>query len=150
MIILKIGFWIRRKLRLIYNSPAKAEGRLEWRSVPLPSSFHLNHRPPRFFLIRLLHRHPLPLLEGTSCDHLNFLTHFSKFSLETTSFLHLSVPKSCSVRLPKKPISAEAWDFGRFLRTLSFFNVPPSPSPSKFSESLITQRSGPSRSRKKD
>ncbi|XP_038895271.1 protein HIGH CHLOROPHYLL FLUORESCENCE PHENOTYPE 173, chloroplastic isoform X1 [Benincasa hispida] len=61
------------------------------------------------------------------------------------SLLHLSIPKSCSVRLPTKPISAEAWDFGRFLRTLYFFNGPPSPA--KFFESLIAQLSGPSPSR---
>ncbi|CAK9327530.1 unnamed protein product [Citrullus colocynthis] len=58
------------------------------------------------------------------------------------SFLHSSIPKSCSVRLPTKPISAKAWDFGRFLRTLYFFNGPPSPA--KFFESLIAQLSGPS------
>ncbi|KAE8653210.1 protein HIGH CHLOROPHYLL FLUORESCENCE PHENOTYPE 173, chloroplastic isoform X1 [Cucumis sativus] len=61
------------------------------------------------------------------------------------SFLHLSIPQSCSLRLPTKPVSAEAWDFGRFLRTLYFFNGPPSPS--KFFESLIAQLSGPSPSK---
>ncbi|KAA0057061.1 hypothetical protein IC582_029288 [Cucumis melo] len=61
------------------------------------------------------------------------------------SFLHLSSPKSCSVRLSTKPISAEAWDIGRFLRTLYFFNGPPSPS--KFFESLIAQLSGSSPSK---
>lgn len=58
------------------------------------------------------------------------------------SLIHLNISKSCSVRLSPKPISSEAWDFGRFLRTLYYFNGPPSPA--KFFESLIAKLSGPS------
>ncbi|XP_028054376.1 uncharacterized protein LOC114258603 [Camellia sinensis] len=50
------------------------------------------------------------------------------------------------LRTYKRPIFAEAgkqgWDFGRFVRTLYFFNGPPSPA--KFFEFLIEKLSGPS------
>lgn len=50
------------------------------------------------------------------------------------------------LRTYKGPIFAEAgkqgWDFGRFVRTLYFFNGPPSPT--KFFEFLIEKLSGPS------
>ncbi|KAF5943930.1 hypothetical protein HYC85_018007 [Camellia sinensis] len=50
------------------------------------------------------------------------------------------------LRTYKGPIFAEAgkqgWDFGRFVRTLYFFNGPPSPA--KFFEFLIEKLSGPS------
>ncbi|GMP74237.1 hypothetical protein CsSME_00031707 [Camellia sinensis var. sinensis] len=50
------------------------------------------------------------------------------------------------LRTYKVPIFAEAgkqgWDFGRFVRTLYFFNGPPSPA--KFFEFLIEKLSGPS------
>ncbi|XP_015066198.1 uncharacterized protein LOC107011291 isoform X1 [Solanum pennellii] len=49
----------------------------------------------------------------------------------------------------KGPILAEAgkqgWDFGRFIKTLYFFNGPPSPA--KFFESLIEKLTGPSPSK---
>ncbi|KAI8001846.1 Uncharacterized protein LOK49_LG09G00955 [Camellia lanceoleosa] len=74
----------------------------------------------------------------------------SKPFLQLNDRLNPLVYQQSSSRYPlrtyKGPIFAEAgkqgWDFGRFVRTLYFFNGPPSPT--KFFEFLIEKLSGPS------
>lgn len=65
------------------------------------------------------------------------------------SFVYRQSLASLSSRTKRGPISAEAgkqsWDFGRFFRTIYFFNGPPSPA--KFFESLIEKLSSPSPSK---
>lgn len=65
------------------------------------------------------------------------------------SFVYRQSLASLSSRTKRGPISAEAgkqsWDFGRFFRTIYFFNEPPSPA--KFFESLIEKLSSPSPSK---
>lgn len=64
------------------------------------------------------------------------------------SFLFQRTPSSVSSRTSRLSIFAESgrqsWDFGRFLRTLYFFNKPPSPA--KFFEVLIGKLSSPTTS----
>ncbi|GMY37478.1 protein HIGH CHLOROPHYLL FLUORESCENCE PHENOTYPE 173, chloroplastic [Fagus crenata] len=65
------------------------------------------------------------------------------------SFVYQHGLASLSSRTKRGPISAEAgkqsWDFGRFVKTLYFFNGPPSPA--KFFEFLIEKLSNPSPSK---
>uniref|UniRef100_A0A2N9IJG7 NADH:ubiquinone oxidoreductase intermediate-associated protein 30 domain-containing protein n=1 Tax=Fagus sylvatica TaxID=28930 RepID=A0A2N9IJG7_FAGSY len=65
------------------------------------------------------------------------------------SFVYRHGLASLSSRTKRGPISAEAgkqsWDFGRFVKTLYFFNGPPSPA--KFFEFLIEKLSNPSPSK---
>ncbi|KAF3975118.1 hypothetical protein CMV_001612 [Castanea mollissima] len=65
------------------------------------------------------------------------------------SFVYRQSLASLSSRTKRGPISAEAgkqsWDFGRFFKTIYFFNGPPSPA--KFFESLIEKLFSPSPSK---
>ncbi|PON95849.1 Hopanoid-associated sugar epimerase [Trema orientale] len=71
---------------------------------------------------------------------------FLQLNQRPQSFLYQPNSVSLSSRLYRGLISAEArkqsWDFGRFFKTLYFFNGPPSPA--KFIEFLIGKLSSPS------
>ncbi|KAJ4703698.1 NAD(P)-binding Rossmann-fold superfamily protein [Melia azedarach] len=58
------------------------------------------------------------------------------------AFLYQHSTSSFPSRTYRGIISAEAWDLGRFLKTLYFFNGPPSPA--KFVEFIVEKLSGPS------
>ncbi|KAG6696206.1 hypothetical protein I3842_09G136700 [Carya illinoinensis] len=71
---------------------------------------------------------------------------FLQLNDKPKSFVYRQSLASLSSRTNNRPVSAEAgkqsWDFGRFLKTLYFFNGPPSPA--KFFEFLIEKLSSPS------
>ncbi|MED6216443.1 hypothetical protein PIB30_007787 [Stylosanthes scabra] len=73
------------------------------------------------------------------------LLHFGASSALPTHFLRVR-ERRLSSRSYRATISAEAgrqgWDFGRFIKTLYFFNGPPSPA--KFFDFLVEKLSGPS------
>ncbi|XP_068666737.1 protein HIGH CHLOROPHYLL FLUORESCENCE PHENOTYPE 173, chloroplastic [Aristolochia californica] len=85
---------------------------------------------------RFLGKHRVPSLKAKQFLHLN--EKISSFCYQTTS-------SPISRRISGFTIAKagrQSWDFGRFLRTLYFFNGPPSPA--KFLESLIQKLSSPS------
>ncbi|KAH9797413.1 NAD(P)-binding Rossmann-fold superfamily protein [Citrus sinensis] len=81
-----------------------------------------------------------------SLDHHLLSSSLPKPFLQVNNARNTFLYRRSSSRFPSTAsrgiISAEAWDFGRFLKTLYFFNGPPSPA--KFVEFLVEKLSGPS------
>ncbi|KAK9227540.1 hypothetical protein WN943_012593 [Citrus x changshan-huyou] len=81
-----------------------------------------------------------------SLDHQLLSSSLPKPFLQVNNARNTFLYRRSSSRFPSTAsrgiISAEAWDFGRFLKTLYFFNGPPSPA--KFVEFLVEKLSGPS------
>ncbi|KAI9197594.1 hypothetical protein LWI28_001283 [Acer negundo] len=96
-------------------------------SSPVGRKFSKNCLQPQLLSSPL----PKPFHQLNNNKHNTFLYHRHS----STSF-----PLRTSYR--RGVISAESWDLGRFLKTLFFFNGPPSPV--KFVESLIEKLSSPS------
>ncbi|MED6196389.1 hypothetical protein PIB30_046924 [Stylosanthes scabra] len=107
---------------------------MEWCSTALSSSPSstslLNFQGPQLRTVKLCNK--------------SFL-HFGASSALPSHFLRVR-ERRLSSRSYRATISAEAgrqgWDFGRFIKTLYFFNGPPSPA--KFFDFLVEKLSGPS------
>ncbi|KAL5772167.1 hypothetical protein ACOSQ2_012091 [Xanthoceras sorbifolium] len=67
---------------------------------------------------------------------------FLQLNNKPNTFLYRHSSAISPLRTYRGVISAEAWDLGRFLKTIFFFNRPPSPA--KFVESLFEKLSSPS------